>query len=272
MTDAPLSLRAILSLIAVLLVIGVYFFSARASARRREKGANRRSASARQRRRARGQQAAPAKLPPDLNSTRDVENVAPELPAVEPPVVREDAELDELPVVTRDPPVRKKRKRAKDSQLRFSFESEPSAAPAADATRDPTILAMQLRAPNKRHFEGAELQAAFQQAGLSFGEMDIYHHYGAGELQTETPLFSVANIYEPGTFDPKQINDLTTDGLTLFMQLPTALEGPVAFELFLSAAQELATALDGQLFSTPEALLDGAQITKMRETAARYVG
>jgi cell division protein ZipA len=101
--------------------------------------------------------------------------------------------------------------------------------------------------------------------------MNIYHHFGAGSLRTEQPLFSLANMFEPGQFNPAEMADFSTDGLALFIQFPTALDGQVAFEMFLTVAQRLAEELKADLLSEPRKALDSHTIERMRRIASRYV-
>jgi len=62
--------------------------------------------------------------------------------------------------------------------------------------------------------QGAQVNSAAQALGLSFGEMNIYHYITNGRT-----IFSLANMLEPGSFNPETIHDLKTSGLTLFMQI-----------------------------------------------------
>ena len=61
-----------------------------------------------------------------------------------------------------------------------------------------------------------------------------------------------------------------TPGLTMFLNLPTALDGAVAFELFLNTAQRLTESLDANLFSAPQNALDSLAIERMRRIAAQF--
>jgi len=106
--------------------------------------------------------------------------------------------------------------------------------------------------------------------GLRFGAMDIFHHFGAGDLRTESPLFSVANMVEPGHFDLHDLDSFSTPGLALILRLPGSLDGAVAFELFLNTAQRLAEALSGDLYGDPKKLLDSTAIDKLRQLAAPF--
>ena len=223
------------------------------------------------------------------------------------PREREREHVDELPTITRDPdpepdvptaepivpdaPVARSTRRRRTNQLDLGFDDEPPPAPRAEraprrerrpaaearpqppaqpAPPAPDVLALYLRPARSPAFLGPVLVKALNAVGMRFGDMNIYHHYGAGELRAEQPLFSLANMFEPGQFDLDGIEDFETAGLAMFIQFPAALDGPVAFELFLNTAQRLAEALDADLLSEPRKPLDSATIENMRVIAARY--
>ena len=177
------------------------------------------------------------------------------------------------PIPEPEPPRRAPRKR-RDNQLSLGFGDvgdEESGAASAPPPPQPEVLALYLRPLNSGTFRGDALVQAFANVGLRFGEMNIYHHYGAGNLRVNKPLFSVANMFEPGQFDPNGMASFSTEGLALFIQFPCALNGPVAFELFLSVAQRLMEELKADLLSEPRKALDTISIERMRRIAARYV-
>lgn len=61
---------------------------------------------------------------------------------------------------------------------------------------------------------GAQINSSAQAMGLTFGEMNIFHY----KPENRT-VFSLANMLEPGSFDPETIHDIKTSGLTIFMQI-----------------------------------------------------
>lgn len=221
---------------------------------------------------------------------------------------REQHRIEELPTITRDPdppaagthdtpppiapeePVGSRTpRRRRHGQLSLGFDDEAAPAPSsrprnsrgerteqrtprppAPAAPAPEVLALFLRPLRSPAFAGPALLRVFNAVGLKFGDMNIYHHFGAGELRTEQPLFSLANMFEPGHFDPAAMDDFETAGLAMFIQFPAPLDGPVAFELFLNTAQRLAEALDADLLSEPDKSLDSAAIENMRLIAARH--
>ncbi len=149
-----------------------------------------------------------------------------------------------------------------------SDAAEPRAAPAGAA--DNGLITLFVRAPEGRRFGGPELVRALNAVGMRHGEMSIFHHFGSAELHSETPIFSAADMLEPGTFDLARIEAMRTTGLALFMQLPAALDGPVAFELLLGTAQRIAELTGGELFVSPRQALDPAAIAELRARAARF--
>ena len=60
---------------------------------------------------------------------------------------------------------------------------------------------------------GSHVNSSAQAMGLKFGEMNIFHFKDG-----ERTIFSLANMLEPGSFDPNTIHDIKTTGLTVFMQ------------------------------------------------------
>ena len=135
---------------------------------------------------------------------------------------------------------------------------------------DSGVLRLYVRARKGQQFTGTGLVKALNGVGMQFGEMSIFHHFGAGDLKCEVPVFSAANMFEPGTFDLSKIEAFRTSGVALFMQLPGPLDGPVAFELLLNTAQRLATLSGGDLFTEPRTLLDSGGIARLRNRAGRY--
>ena len=122
------------------------------------------------------------------------------------------------------------------------------------------VIVLYVTSPSGYSFEGAMLRDALYTAGMTFGDMQIFHHHGVGQSVTKDSIFSVANIHEPGTFNLNNMEEFQTDGLVMFMELPTPIDAAVAFELMLSTAQRLADILKGHVRDekrehlTPEAI------------------
>jgi len=90
---------------------------------------------------------------------------------------------------------------------------------------------------------GDKINSAAQANGLVFGSMNIFHHLDADE-QT---IFSLANMVEPGNFDPDSIHEMTTTGLTVFMQLSNLKNPADDFDEMLRCAYHISEMLDANL-------------------------
>jgi cell division protein ZipA len=132
------------------------------------------------------------------------------------------------------------------------------------------IVSFHIRAFNSKGFNGADIFAAMEQVGLKYGEHQIFHYYGSEQLSVSTPIFSVANLLEPGNFNAKKMKEFHTPGLACFMCLPTALSGRVAFELMLHCSKRLADLLKGKLEEEHQQTISAEYIDFMRYNIERF--
>jgi len=68
-------------------------------------------------------------------------------------------------------------------------------------------------------------------------------------------LFSLANMFNPGTFDLEEMDRLQTRGLSLFMTLPGPGEALQSFNMMHSAARKLADEFGGQVLDNTRSVL-----------------
>lgn len=195
----------------------------------------------------------------------------------------QDEALAGLPAVRNDvaPPSEPSNARKRTDQLDL-FGAPPDAPPQEPAAirrrtyKEPSaepesgLISLYVRAHEGKEFSGTTLVKALNSVGMQFGDMAIFHHFGAGELKCQSPVFSAANMFEPGTFDMRRIEAFRTAGVALFLQLPGPLDGPVAFELLLNTAQRLTELTGGELYVDPKNLLDPPSIARLRKRAARF--
>ena len=117
--------------------------------------------------------------------------------------------------------------------------------------------------------QGATLLSSLMALGFKFGEMDIFHRHedanGKGEV-----LFSMINMVKPGTFNPYRMEQFSTPGVSLFMQLPLRSNAAFAFEDMLQAADQLASDLDAMLTDMERSPLSDETIARYRHELAAY--
>ena len=113
-------------------------------------------------------------------------------------------------------------------------------------------------------FSGNAINDAAEKTGLEFGELNIFHNFSIGGVRTELPLYSVADMYEPGSFDLAHLDSRNTRGLTLFMCLPCPVDGELVLDSMLSSATELAEILGGEVRGPDRQLINESHITSLR--------
>ena len=136
--------------------------------------------------------------------------------------------------------------------------------------RSELIIVLYVVAQDESGFVGSDIFTVLEDIGLKYGEMSIFHHYGLGELKVKNPVFSIANMIEPGIFEPQQMSEFVSPGLALFMRLPGPFGGRVAFEFMLNSAQRLADVLEGLLEDERHTPLDQKKINALRDRIANF--
>ena len=139
-----------------------------------------------------------------------------------------------------------------------------------DAENHSEIVMLSIAARNGKAFKGIELVEAAEDAGLHYGAWNIFHYHIDDEQGQTKPVFSMANITEPGFFDISKITSFTTNGVTLFMQLPGPLAAMDAFDEMLSAGNAMADRLGGVLQDEQHKELTPADIENIKEKILNF--
>jgi len=138
------------------------------------------------------------------------------------------------------------------------------AAGSRETRQENQVFSIFVLAPSGVPFRGPVLMGALAAAGLEYGDMQIFHRHERIEGH-EFNLFSVANIKEPGIFDLSAMENFTTEGLVLFMQLPGPGDDVHAFDAMVESARALAASLDGTVCDATRSVLTNQSIGHMRE-------
>ena len=105
------------------------------------------------------------------------------------------------------------------------------------------IIVLHILAKSPEPLTGDSINSAARANGLTFGRMNIFHRLD----EEGQALFSMANMIEPGNFDPDTIHDMTTSGLTMFMQLSTLAHPSACFDEMLRCAYHISEMLGASL-------------------------
>jgi FtsZ-interacting cell division protein ZipA len=99
--------------------------------------------------------------------------------------------------------------------------------------------------------DGPALVRSFNKVGLTFGEMSVFHFINHTQPEGP-PLFSAADMHEPGTFDMGRVEILKTQGVVFFMNAFEKTEGEKDFHLMVSAGKRMAELIKADLYSSPD--------------------
>jgi len=158
-----------------------------------------------------------------------------------------------------------------DETVEESSEKETTDEPEAETIKNKELfIVLYVMAQQEPGFTGTDVFSVLKEQGLSYGKMKIFHHHGIGELKVKDSIFSIANIVEPGTFDPREMEKFTTSGLVLFLRLPGPFGGRVAFELMLNTAQRIAEMLEGVVKDERHQPLSPESIEIVRERISEF--
>ncbi len=95
-------------------------------------------------------------------------------------------------------------------------------------------------------FSGADIDRCARECDMELGGMNIYHRR-VRNARGARNLFSMANLFKPGSFQPDAMDAFTTQGLTLFMNMPCTAAPVNAFEQMVEAAKGICEGVNGRL-------------------------
>jgi cell division protein ZipA len=156
-----------------------------------------------------------------------------------------------------------------NEESNYSEEQEEAEIPESNKTSE-DLLVLYITSPPHISFNGLSISKAADEVGMIYGHMNIFHHFGPGKLHSGQPLFSLANMHEPGSFDLGRMAYLKTKGLAMFMYSPASIDASVVFELFLNTTQRMAKLLGGTVRTTDNEVLNNASISALRKKAESF--
>ena len=146
--------------------------------------------------------------------------------------------------------------------------------PPRELRREPAIpappkmtVALTVIAPRGQSFKGAAIQTAAHELGFQFSALGLFDY---GPEDDSDPVFSMAHLRKPGSFELKTLDDLVTPGLLLFMNLPGSLEEMQALEQLVVTADQLAQKLGGMICDERRNRLTNQGLMHLRGEVAEF--
>jgi cell division protein ZipA len=131
------------------------------------------------------------------------------------------------------------------------------------------IITLYVAARAGQQLHGSDIVVAAEKAGLSYGYMSVFHRLVDGR-PLAGPIFSVANIKNPGSFEMAEIQSLETPAIAFFLTLPAPIPALDAWEKMLPTAQRMAELLDGVVLDESRNALGRQRIAHIRDELRAY--
>ncbi|MGN7917169.1 cell division protein ZipA [Lysobacter sp. ESA13C] len=131
------------------------------------------------------------------------------------------------------------------------------------------IVTLYLAARAGQKLHGPDIVVAAEKAGLVYGHMGVFHRLVEGHPE-RGPVFSVANIMKPGSFDMATIQSLETPAVAFFLTLPAPIPALDAWETMLPTAQRMAELLDAVVLDEQRNALGRQRIAHLRDELRAY--
>jgi cell division protein ZipA len=131
------------------------------------------------------------------------------------------------------------------------------------------IVTLYLAARAGAKLHGPDIVVAAEKTGLAYGHMGVFHRLVDNHPE-RGPVFSVANIMKPGSFDMANIQAMETPAIAFFLTLPAPVAALDAWETMLPTAQRMAELLDGVVLDESRNALGRQRIAHIRDELRAY--
>jgi cell division protein ZipA len=163
---------------------------------------------------------------------------------------------------------------ADDGAVQSEMELDGDATPGGDLGRRTSedfekIVTLYIAARAGEKLKGPDIVVAAEKAGLVYGHMNVFHRLVEGHPE-RGPIFSVANIMKPGSFDMASIQALETPAIAFFLTLPAPIPALDAWEAMLPTAERMADLLDGVLLDESRNALGRQRVQHLRDELRAY--
>ena len=142
------------------------------------------------------------------------------------------------------------------------IKPKPVAKPMPDK-----IVTLFLQARDNHIITGVELLDASLKSGLVFGERNIFHRIHEEDVE---PVFSMANLTKPGSFDKDAWNTMEIRGVTMFMTLPGPRNALDAWDAMLATSRRLAELLHADLLDEKHQVFTRERSLQIKEEMREY--
>jgi cell division protein ZipA len=131
------------------------------------------------------------------------------------------------------------------------------------------IISLYVAARAGATLRGEDIVVAAEKTGMVFGHMSVFHRLLEGHPE-RGPVFSMASIIKPGSFDMATIRELETPAIAFFLTLPAPVPALDAWDRMLPTVQRMAELLDGVVLDDSRNALGRQRIAHIRDELRAY--
>jgi cell division protein ZipA len=151
-----------------------------------------------------------------------------------------------------------------ERRIEPKLDNKPKAPPVPLPDK---IVTLFLQARDNHVITGIELLDASLKSGLVFGSHGIFHRINEEDVE---PVFSMANLTKPGSFDKDAWNTVEIRGVTLFMTLPGPRNALDAWDSMLATSRRLAELLHADLLDDTQSVFTRQRSLQIKEELREY--
>lgn len=129
------------------------------------------------------------------------------------------------------------------------------------------IITLFIKARDNHIISGVELLDVSLKSGLVFGDPGIFHRLSE---EDGTPVFSMANLTNPGIFDKTAWNTIEIRGVTMFMTLPGPKNALDAWDSMLATSRRLAELLHADLLDDQRQIFGRQRSLQIKEELREF--
>ena len=144
-------------------------------------------------------------------------------------------------------------------------DEEPPITESSAEKKEPQMFVILVMSTGKE-FSMQEMNHALLGVGLSFNESQIYVKCD----NMNNTIIKVANLMEPGTFPDNDLQNYTTCGVAMILELPCSVKAPAAMHDLIMMARKISQRLQGRLYNMERQLLKESDLQTMRDEAVKY--